>query len=984
VVAIRQRLQKWDWRHWTGTVLAVLYLLYIALSYLYVPGKLKDVVQTDVAHLLGRDIQVQRIAFNPFTLSLTVDQFAIADRPDTPLVAWRRLYVNFNAWGSLFGWKIRFSTVELDAPRVAIERRKHDFNFSDILTRLAGDAQPQPKAKSALALQVDDIRILGGRFAFDDNSGAIPAHSSLDDVTVAVQKLYLATGDDRLNPITLQAVMPGGGQLRLTGNYRADPLKLDVNVVASDIHLETLKDFIANQVPLALNNGRLTLQTNIDVEMDKALQVQVRNGQIDITDLAVDDTTREPPLLRGRLLQLRGIEMNLAQRRFRIDGITLDGLNTDQWLDHDGRPRIQPLLARQETAVEAAPAAPKTEAQPWDFSVGRVTVRNTRVGFTDQRDGLNASQQIHDLIVSLQDVRLDQGAQIPLALSAKVNDTGRLEVKGRIAVAPFGLDLHYQLQALALSAINPYLEQLSWLHLRKGSLNADGDVKMHDADPLPLTLEMNAGVDDLQALDTRTGAAVLQWKGLGLDRLRLDLARRAVSIENVTLNSPVVALEVDANKQMNLSTLMKQAADTGPQATAADAAATEAADQPAAEHAWQVAVNQIKVLQGSARFRDASVKPVFKSGLYAVNFKLDRLSSAGDKPATFSLTSKVDKYAPFTVKGTLAPLQQQPGLAFTSELRGLEMPSLSPYTGTYIGRNLKSGRLALNLKYDVEKHRLQGENTIIAKQLYLGDDVPSEQAVNLPVALGLALLRDADGVIDLDVGVSGDLDDPGFSVSGIIWKALKNIIVKAASSPFQLLASLVGSSEDLGAIPFDAGVSELSLDGQEKLGQLVKALAQRPQLAVTVHGSAGATDDNAALQQQRVLEQIAARRKMPATELRWTALLDDKANRSALAGLNDGLKLPDEGKREEALKKADSQLSGDALTRQAYEQMLGDVAARQVISRQDLLDLADRRALAIKQYLVQSAGLDQDRVQLLKTRGEDLKGRVCELGVAPN
>ena len=975
MIAIRQTLKQWGWRQWTTAVCALLYLLYVALSYLYLPGKLKEVVQTDVAQLLGRDIQVQRIAFNPFTLSLTVDQFAIADRPDLPLVAWQQVYVNFDAWGSLFGWQLRFSKVRLDAPHIAIERRRDDFNFSAILTRLAGNRPPQPKPKSAMALQIDDIQILAGLFAFDDISGARPAHSSIDDINMEVRNLYLATGDDKLNPISVQAAMPGGGQLNLKGAYRADPLKVNVNIQASDIHLEALKDFIANQVPVQLHNGRLSLQTDVSVAMDKTLQLQVRNGRLTVTDLALDDTTLEPPLLRGKQLQVQGIDMDLAQRRFRIEAVTLRGFSTDQWLDSAGQPRVLPLLAQPEKPAEPPPAS---AAPPWDFSIGSLAIQSTRIGFTDRRDGLDAAQRIQDLNLTLKDVRVDKDAQMPLQLSAKLNDSADLKVDGRIVATPFSLDLHYQLQALALTAFNPYVEQLSWLRLQQGSLDADGDVKILAADSPALTLDVNAGIHDLQALDTRAGTAVVQWQGLQLDKLHLDLTHRTLVIDNIALNGPDIAMEIGADKQMNLATLMKPE-------TAGDKPTppTEAAAKPAPERAWQIAVHHISLRQGAARFRDASVKPVFKAGLYAMDFKLDRLSSAGDKPASFALTSKVDKYAPFSVKGTLAPLQQQPGFAFTSQLHGLEMPALSPYTGTYIGYNLKSGRLALDLHYESQHRKLSGKNTIVAKQLYLGKPVPSEQAMKLPVALGLALLRDASGVIDLNVGVSGDLNDPGFSISGIVWKALVNIIVKAATSPFQLLASLVGSEEDLGSISFAAGDSTLSVDGQERLGQLVKALTQRPQLVVTVRGSAGAGDDTAALQQQRVLEQLAVRRKIPVSELQSAALLDDKANRKALENINADLQLPDLTRREETLKEADPELDGDALTRQAYRQMLAEVTARQVIAQQDLLDLADRRALVIKQYLVETAGLDHNRVQLLKTSGDFLKGRVCTLGVEP-
>lgn len=974
--------RQWRWYHWAAVVALLLYLLYIALSYLYLPGKLKAMVQTDVAQLLGRDIQVRRIAFNPFTLSLTAEHFVLADRPQKPLVAWNRLFVNFDAWGSLFGWKARFSKVVLDTPQIAIERREDDFNFSSILSRLAGDHPPQQENKSALALQIDDILVKTGMFSFDDISGERPAHSSIDDISVEVRNLYLATGDRKLNPISLQASMPSGGRLILKGDYRAEPLKVDVDIQADDIRLEALRDFVFNQVPVLVDNGRLSLKAGVSIEMARELQVSVKNGEVDVTDLAVDDTTRTPPLLRGKSLQVKGIDMNLAKRRLRIEGIALDGFATDQWLNPDGQPRIQPLLAQPNSDSAAGSGAPgDVDAKPWDFSVGKVTMQHARVGFTDRRDGLNASQEIHDLNVGLSDIRIDRGAKVPLQLSAKVNDAGELTVDGRIVPVPFSLNLHYQLRALALMPFNPYVEQLSWLRLRHGRLNSDGDVNMGGGDPL--SLDLSAEMNDVTTLDTRTGKTLLQWKALRMEQMRLSLAKRRVSIDNVTLEAPGLTAEIDADKRMNLTTLMKPTTTPGAGTASANGAAAETTKQPDTAKPWQMAVNHVLLRQGTVRFSDASVRPVFKTGLYTMDFKLDHFTSAGDQPATFMLTSMVDRHTPFSVNGTLAPLQRQPGFSFTSHLRGLDMPALSPYTGTYIGYNLKSGQLVLDLKYESRQHKLNGSNTIVARQLYLGDEVPSKQALNVPVALGLALLRDSSGVIDLSVGVSGDLDDPGFSVSGVVLKALKNILVKAAASPFQLLGSLVGSSEDLGAIAFGAGDTELSDDSRDRLHKLAAALAKRPQLAVSVHGNAAESDDAPAMQQRQVLEQIAARRKMPFADLHSATLLDDRANRNALEALNRALDLPGEGRREEALKKAEPTLQGDALTRQAYRQMLAEVAARQTVTQQDLVALADRRALAIKQYLVESAGLDNNRVRLQKTRSQDLKGLVCKLGVEP-
>jgi len=497
---------------------------------------------------------------------------------------------------------------------------------------------------------------------------------------------------------------------------------------------------------------------------------------------------------------------------------------------------------------------------------------------------------------------------------------------------------------------------------------------MKPAEHQPLLLALNAAVDGLNAVDTRSGTAVLKWKTLNLARLQLNMAKHDLTIHKIALATPEIDGKRSADKKVDLATLMK------PAPASAKAAGTPSGAGQAAP-AWQVAVDAVDVNNGTIRFTDAGIRPAFKTGLYALNLTLDQLTSTGEKPARFSLKTKVDRYAPFTAKGTLSPLQGQPGFALTSHLRGLEMPPFSPYTGTYIGHKLKSGRLALDLKYRLQRKELQGKNNIVAKQLYLGDKVHSDKAVNLPVGLGLALLRDASGVIDLDLDVSGNVDDPSFSVSGIILKALKNIIVKAATSPFHLLASLVGGSEDMGNVEFPAGADTLNPDNQDKLRQLAKALTKRPQLEVTDTGCAGVQADDSALQVRRVLQQIAARRKVAVSELKAGTLLDNKANRKVLRDLNARLKLADEGKRKKALAAARPDLKGDALTQQVYRNMLDEVASHQTITQQDRLTLADQRALAIKQFLVGTAGVAHGRIHLQKATVEDLRGRTCHLGV---
>ncbi len=976
MAAIFRSLKQWRWQQWALAVVALLYMVYVGLGYLYLPGKLKHVIQTDVAHSLGCDIRVGRVAFNPFMLSLTLNKFSLETRPGQPLLAFNKLYVDFDAWGSLFGWRARFGEVRLDSPSVAIVRRKHSFNFSDILARFSKNKSRKPQTRSKLALQIDNIRIQSGRFSFDDFSGAAPAHIRVAHINLGAQNLYIATGGRKVNPIRLDASLPGGGTLAVNGQYRAEPLKMDASIQLNDFHLKTLKEFVANVVPVQLDHGRLSLQTQVDVALDKMLQVLVRNGRVTVTNLALDDANVKPPLLRGKQLQVQGIAMDLDKRLLHIDAINLNGFDTDQWLDARGKLRIQPLLAKFAKSAKSA-KSPSAAAEPWKISIGKLMLQHSGIDFQDRRHGLNASQQVRDLDVAMNDIRLVKGAKAPFQLSAVINGAGKLQMHGQVTPMPFGLDLHYQLQGLTLAPFNPYVAQLSWLRLQRGDLNGDGRLMMRTARPSSLTLVSNASIRNVLAEDSRTGTTVLRWNALQLNHLNLDLTKHDVVIDRVALVAPVIDAEMDASEKLNLATLMKPAPTKNARAGMAKATRKTASSQ-----SWRVAVHQITLNNGSARFRDFSVKPEFKGGLYHMQFQLNRLTSAGNEPATFSLRSEIDKYAPFNVSGTLAPLEQQPEFAFTSQLHGLEMPTLSAYSGTYVGYDMKSGRLALVLKYTLKDRKLSGSNKIVAKQLYLGNSVKSAKAMDVPVALGLALLRDASGVIDLDVHVSGNINAPSFSVSGLILKALINIITKAATSPFQILDALGGGHENLGKIAFDAGSGTLDQLGQRKLRQLVNALAQRPQLAVTVRGSAGAAD-GVALQQQQVLEQIAARRKIPVGQLHMNVLLQDGANRRALKRLNRALRLASQGAREDALRKQDPKLRRDALTQEAYRQMLADVVARQVVSEQGLLKLADQRALVIQQFLIKSAGLAPGRVQLLKAGKDDLKGRVCRLGVAP-
>ena len=986
-MSLTQTLKKWRWYQWVMLVLVLLYVLYIALSYLYLPGKLKQVVETDVSELIGRGIEVERIDFNPFALSLTVGKFVIQDEPQYPIVGWQQFYGDFSFWRSLFGLQIAFDSLVLDQPQINIVQTADGFNFNDILERLAAnkEEQPEPEESSgSIALQVASSAINSGAFSFRDGSGKKVAETQVDGISVVVEDLYFATGDQDLNPFNINARFPGGGQVELNGQYRIDPLLVESRFQLKQLQMASFSDFVENRVPVRISDGALFADAKIQLQSDQEFQLLLTQGNVTLKQLAMDDEVLTPPMLRSESLKIENINLDLLQRKFTVGSILQQGLEINQWVDAEGKPRYESLLKAPSNSNAQDAESGKGESPqepPWQLTVDTVKLDNGTINLVKTQQSLNQPHTLSQLNIQLNNITLEQEQKTPLLVSGVLDQQGKIDLKGDLVLFPFSMGLDYQLDKIALPPFTQYLESMTNLRLGKGSTSVNGSVELKVADELHLDTALDFSLDDFQVENLRTGKPVVKLEQLKLDQLNVALPSQQIKLQQLALNKPKVYVVRDSKGQINLASLMKsgkyRSDEVGHEKDGEDVSvATEA--KP-----WNFRVGKVALKSGTTIFSDASVSPSFKTGLYSMDLDVGEIASSGQQMIPIKFSSKIDRYAPLTIDGHLQPLQKQPGFSIKSELKGLDLPNLSPYSGLYIGNQLASGKLDLDLSYDLAERQLKGKNNIQADNLYLGEKVASEQAIDAPVGLGLALLRGPSGVIDLNVGVGGDLDDPNFSVAGVVVKALVNVIVKAATSPFKLLGSLAGGREDLGEIDFTPGAAQLDEENRKRLEDLVTALKQRPQLMIRFSGNASAAEDAQVLKEIKLKAQVSAERRITVEALEQ-AVTDGswwqvKDNWKVLSSIAKQAQLLSEKDRREAIRQKQPELDSDKVVEIAHADLFQELLTKQEVSKADLVALADQRALTVKQHMVDVLELKHERVAVNKSK--KLQGRIIKLEI---
>lgn len=694
------------------------------------------------------------------------------------------------------------------------------------------------------------------------------------------------------------------------------------------------KPFTASIEGLDLGVRKLTSKGGPPAEFDAAWRLQAE------------------PWLKGSAVSVKGGRLDLAQREVVIDELSGRGGGLLIRRAADGS-----IDFVQPPALRVVAASQKDAAAPWKVTVGKFHGEDIGLRFEDAAVSPAATHTIEGMNVDAENLSTKAGSIAKLTTRFRLNGKGEIEAGGSIQAFPFDADLKVAVKALQLLPLQPYFTEHLNIDVTRGQVALDGAVQLRQAPTA--TAADRAGlsggftgqvtVGDFHAVDKLNSADFLKWKSLYLAKLDLRLNPDSVSIGEVALADFFARVIINREGKLNLLQIVRQSeaapAAGAPAVVAGDGKAV-APVAAAGKSPLPVKIGKITLQGGDIRFSDNFIKPNYSANLKKIGGTISGLSSAADSVATLELRGTYDNIAPLNVSGRLNPLSAVPYLDLQADIKGIEMTSLSPYSAKYAGYAIEKGKLSLFVKYKIENRQLVAENRVFLDQLTFGEAVESPDATKLPVTLAVALLKNLKGEIDINLPIAGSLDDPEFSVGGLVVKVIVNLLVKAVTSPFALLGSVFASGEDLSQIEFDAGRAAITQPAQQRLENLARALIDRPALRLEIEGHADPESDPEGLKRTRLERKVRALKR---EELTKKAVESGSADAVEVSSKEYPVLLEQVYRAEKFPKPRN--LIG-LVKGLPVEEMEKLILANSTVDEEDLRHLADRRAKAVLDWLV--------------------------------
>jgi hypothetical protein len=773
-----------------------------------------------------------------------------------------------------FDWRARrvhVGSLLVNEPAAVVRRLKDgSINLPSLVLRRMTSPAPQNPATPKTSpkpeepewvFDLADYQLRNGSVTLEDVTVPGLFRSAIKPLSIRIQHFSTSTNSEA--QLQLELATDSQETLKLESTYSMKPVRATGKF---QINRADLKRYEPYWLPFflgRLDSGRadLSLEFAADLHADTP-QVVITNAALGFSDLLVNSLDGNESVAKIPQLVVTNASFDLDKKLVLIGAINSADAAFNARRESDGTVNLLSLLPKPAAAATNATVAISTNSSSsapsdvWHAQLGEAVLGNWAFHFEDRKTRKPAKIDIDKFSLAVRGLEFPSNAPVTTDLSTRLNGSGTVAWHGKAWPYSSALVSDFELNAIDLRAFQPWLQEQLRMGIESGLISTKGRWSFNSPQSTSwLHVDGDLTISNFAAIDLVRFKEFVGWNEVAIRGIDLDLRPNQLAVKTVTLAGLRSRLVRGPDKQLNVRTVFPSSGTNAP-----DHPPAQAPSPPENTNSFPVRLAELKLDGASLSFSDESVQPPCVLALKQLDGVVTGLSTSPGSPATVALSGQTDEAAPFGLHGQIS----SPGpdlaleLAFTNH--SLQLTSFDPYMQKFAGHPLNKGRLSLDLKYNIHDRLLKAQNKVEIDQLTLGPRNDNPQAAKLPIKLAVALLKDNEGRINLDLPIEGRLDDPQFKVGPVLLKVVVNLIAKAAASPFKILGALVGGGEELSVIEFQPGTAALSRTQTNKLDKLVQALAHRPGLSLEIEGSVDPKDDRDALAVGIVRKQMKAQR----------------------------------------------------------------------------------------------------------------------------
>jgi len=945
---------------------AIGFVLFALTGFFVAPPIVKSRMLRELSKRLGREVSVGEVAVNPFELSVSIRNLGIKDRDGRPFASWDRAILNYR-FTSLLSHDFVFDELRFENPYARfVINADGTLNIDDLL-QIFRATPTEARSGPPPVWRFEAVRVTGARVGFTDRVRQPVFETTIGPFALNLDRFSTSANSE--SPYGFDGRTDSGETFSWRGRITSNPLESSGELTIGGITLPKYRTYYQTGRPFEVREGKVSLKSTYELAWtDTQKRVLVKGANLALENAVIGRPGVAEPDIEVKVLKVENADLDLVNLAARIERISLEGGHV--LLSHDPahggvnlHRMIQPLM---EGSSNAGPPTP--------ISVGTLSISGVDVDAEDLAPARPFRVSAHDVNLDVMGIENKPGTKCPTTLSARVGDTGTVRVTGAFSSDFHDGDLDVDVSDVDIRATDSYADTVARVRIAGGAVSTKGHVRFElpDQGTMAFSYRGDLRLKDVALVNADTAQDVCRVAMLKMAPLAIGLNPMNVAVGEVAIGAPQLKVGVAPDRSIDLMKLLVAPPETG----------TEPKPVAASTPRPHVTIDSVRVQNGSVRLVDQSVEPNVTIDVTRLAGTVKGISTEQLARADVDLTATLDNTAPLAIKGQINPIAQKDFTDLSLTATGIDLVPFSPYAGKYVGYGIGKGQMAADLTYAISERRFKSNNVFTIDRFELGSKVESPDAMHLPMKLAVAVLRDRNGQIVLDVPAEGSVDDPDFRFGRVIVRAIVNVLTKIVTSPFRLLAGAFGGrqNENIEYQQFAPGSAELDASEQQKLDVVAKSLAERPELSLEIQGSVDPTGDSAALKKMK-LEQLVRAAKWKAQSAANPAQSSpdvltvgpEEYPRWLTAAYDEAFPPPAPPPSPAPQKKSakDAPTAPAAPPRPTIEEMEARLGETITISADDLRALAGDRAKSVREYLTQRGQVPVDRVFLTDAATKD-------------